>query len=102
MKLNKPGNIGPLDACQLQTKIDLSFNIKNDSESIHEAILVGKLSVVIINKINYENVDTCTTQHAFYLLRNAIATTTGTDKCSIMPHTKLCSLFPRENRIRAI
>src|ERR1700739_3927459 len=101
-KLIKPGDINPLDVHHVMTKIERSFNIKLDHEVLQEATTVRKLSDAIVDKINDENADMCTTQHAFYLLRNAMANATGTDKCSITPHTKLAKLFPRENRIQAI
>jgi len=101
-KLIKLGDIDPLDARRVMTKIESSFNIKLDNEVLQEATTVEKLSDVIINKISRENGDACSTQHAFYLLRNAIANTKGIDKCSITPHTKLATLFPRDTRIQAI
>ena len=54
----------------------------------------GSLCDLIINKINLEHADTCTTQHAFYLLRNAIAAINRIDKCSITPHTRLIKHVP--------
>ncbi|MBS1502976.1 MAG: hypothetical protein JST32_12995 [Bacteroidetes bacterium] len=101
-KYNKLGKIDPLDFCDVLAKVENSFNIKLDNESLAEATTFGELYDVIIDKIKLDHSDTCTTQHAFYLLRNAIANTTGIDKCSITPHTKLSKLFPRENRINAI
>jgi len=83
-------------------KIQRSFNIKFDGEALKSVDTFGALCDVIVNQINLEHADTCTTQHAFYLLRNAIATSTGTDKCSITPHSKLSKLFPREDRLRVI
>lgn len=101
-KLIKPGDINPLDARHVLTKIESSFNIKLDHEVLQEATTVKKLSDVIINKINYESSDVCSTQHAFYLLRNAIANAVGKDKCAITPNTQLAKLFPKGNRIQAI
>jgi hypothetical protein len=101
-KLIKPGAIAPLDAHHVMTKIESSFNIKLDREVLQEATTVKKLSDVIINKINNEGSDICSTQHAFYLLRNAIASATRVDKCSITPNTQLAKLFPKETRIQSI
>jgi hypothetical protein len=36
------------------------------------------------------------------LLRNAIAVTTDTDRCSITPHSKLSKIFLKEDRTKAI
>ena len=101
-KYNKFGKIDPLDFCDALTKIENSFDIKLDNESLAEATTLGKLYDIISDKIKLEHSDTCTTQHAFYLLRNAIAASKGVEKCNITPHTKLSKLFPRENRIGAI
>jgi hypothetical protein len=94
-----------LDAAGIEVvlaRIERSFAIKFDHESLVEVNSYRMLSEIIINKLNLEHEDTCTTQHAFYLLRNAIAASTGTDKCSITPPCKLSKLFPREDRLKVI
>jgi hypothetical protein len=101
-EIYKLRSIDPEDINDVLVKIQRSFNIKLDNEGLTNANTFGSLCDLIINKINLEHEDTCTTQHAFYLLRNAIATATGTDKCSITPHTRLSKLFPRENRLQII
>lgn len=83
-------------------KIQRSFNIKLDNEGLKNADTFGSLCDLIINKISLEHEETCTTQHAFYLLRNSIAASTGKDKRSLTPHTRLSSLFPRESRLQMI
>ena len=83
-------------------KVQRSFNIKFDDSDLERVATIGDLCDAIQNKISLQHEDACTTQHAFYLLRNAIAAATGTDKCSITPHSRLARLFPRENRHQAI
>ncbi|HEX3385807.1 MAG TPA: hypothetical protein VHS53_11490 [Mucilaginibacter sp.] len=100
--MKKYRKIDPLDICDVLTKIENSFNIKLDNESLAGATTYGKLYDIILDKIKLEHSDTCTTQHAFYLLRNAIAATTNADKCGITPHSKLSKIFPKEHRPTAI
>jgi hypothetical protein len=101
-KYNRLSNIDALDIEDVLDKIERSFGIKLDDESLKRATTFGGLYDMIIDKIELEHSDTCTTQHAFYLLRNVIARTTGVEKCSITPHTKLSLLFSRENRSNTI
>jgi hypothetical protein len=92
-------NVDPLDVL---TKIERSFNIKLGNEGLEKATTFKSLCDLIVSKINLEHGDTCTTQHAFYMLRNAIATSTGIDRCSVTPHTRLSHIFPHEGRIEII
>jgi len=95
-------NADPLDVADVLVKIEESFNIKLDNEGLEKAGTFKGLRDLVINKINLENEDSCTTQHAFYMLRNAIASVNGINKCDISTHTKLCKLFPQEGRLKAI
>lgn len=95
-------NVDPEDIGDVLVKIQRSFNIKLDNEGLKNVNTFGHLCDVIISKINLTNADSCTTQQAFYKLRNAVANATGLDKCSIKPQTRLSKIFPRENRLQAI
>ena len=95
-------NIDVLDICDVLTKIEKSFNIKLDNEGLEKATTLKSLSDLVISKIDLEHDESCTTQHAFYMLRNAIASANGINKCDITTHTKLCNLFPKENRLETI
>lgn len=57
---------------------------------------------LIIIKINFKNIESCTTQQAFYKLRNSLIEERISDKGKIKPETKLKELFPRENRIKLV
>jgi hypothetical protein len=100
--MKKYKKVDPLDICDVLSKVENSFNIKLDNESLMQADSYAKLYDLIITKIKLEHSDTCTTQQAFYKLRCAIAIVTGTEKCSITPQSKLSKLFPREDRLRMI
>jgi len=95
-------NVDPLDIGDVLTKIEKSFNIKLDNEGLEKASTLKGLCALVISKIDLEHEETCTTQHAFYMLRSAIAKVSGINKCDISTHTKLCKLFPKEDRLDAI
>jgi len=95
-------NAGPLEVSDVLAKIERSFNITLDYEGIQNATTMRSLCDLIVNKINHEHTENCTTQHAFYMLRNAMATAVGADKCTIKPHTRLSQLIPRGNRMEII
>ncbi|MBS1526542.1 MAG: hypothetical protein JST19_12880 [Bacteroidetes bacterium] len=101
-EFNKFRRFDSADIEAVLVRIEKSFNIKFDYNSLSEVDSYRALSNIIVSKIVLEQEDTCTTQRAFYLLRNAIAATTGADKCSIVPHSRLTKLFPRDNRLTAI
>ncbi len=95
-------NVDPLDICDVLTKIEKSFNIKLDNEGLEKANTLKGLRDLVISKLDLEHEESCTTQQAFYKLRNAIASVNGIDKCDISTHTKLSKLFPKEGRLGAI
>tara|TARA_R110000868_G_C10648250_1_gene744715 strand:+ start:58 stop:726 length:669 start_codon:yes stop_codon:yes gene_type:complete len=57
---------------------------------------------LIITKIEFENVESCTSQQAFYKLRNSLIDENIFEKEKITPDTKLKELFPRKNRIKLV
>ncbi|MDO3626561.1 hypothetical protein [Mucilaginibacter sp. BT774] len=95
-------NVDLSDICDVLTKIEKSFNIKLDNQGLEKANTFKGLCELVISKIDLEHEETCTTQHAFYMLRNAIANASGINKYDISTHTKLCKLFPKEGRLEAI
>jgi hypothetical protein len=95
-------DVDPLYISAALTKIERSFNITIDNESLENVTTFNGLCDLITNRIKLENSDSCSTQHAFYMLRCAIAEITGIDKCEITPHTRLSKIFPRESRLRTI
>jgi hypothetical protein len=95
-------NAAPLDISDVRAKIERSFHITLDNQSLVNATTFRSLCDLIASKINQDHAESCTTQHAFYQLRNTISGTYGIDKCSITPHTRLSGIFPRENRLQMI
>src|ERR1700757_3660251 len=100
--INSRKSINTWDSQDLLLKIENAFGIEFDIENLKDISTIGNLCDQIVNKINLEHADTCTTQHAFYMVRDAIIATARTEKCAIMPHTRLTKIFPKENRQKAI
>lgn len=76
------------------------FKFENgETESVKS---FNELNDLIISKIDFKNVDTCTSQQAFYKLRNSLVKEKISEKDNIKLETKLKELFPRKNRIKLI
>lgn len=91
-------NISPEDIEDLLVKVERSFDLNfDDSELIHIRTL-GELCDHITHKIQLENTDDCTSQQAFYKLRNAIAFTQKIDRKTIATTNSLDVIFPKKNR----
>ncbi|WPU98570.1 hypothetical protein SNE26_21325 [Mucilaginibacter sp. cycad4] len=94
-------SVDPEDMDDVLVKIEKSFNISLNDTSVNDVQNFGKLCDVVVEKVKKTN-DGCTTQQAFYKLRNAINASSGHDKDIIKPQTKLADLFPRDSRIEAV
>lgn len=57
---------------------------------------------LIISKIDFQNVESCTTQQAFYKLRNSLIEEKISYKEKIKPETKLNELFPRKTELNLL
>ena len=86
------------DVEDLLLKIEDSLNIEfKDNELAHIRTL-GELCDYIVNKMELEQKDDCTSQQAFYKLRQAISASLGVNSKDILPHTELTGILPRKNR----
>lgn len=91
-------NIDSEDIEDVLAKVESSFNIKFvDNELVHIATF-GQLCDHIIDKIQLDNSDDCTSQQAFYKLRDAISKTISIDKKAITTDFPLIRLLPRHSR----
>jgi hypothetical protein len=91
-------NIDPDDISDLLIKVENSFNIKfNDTELTHISMF-GELCDHIANKIQLDHADDCTSQQAFYKLRDAISLILQIDKKRISTNHSLADFLPRKNR----
>lgn len=102
MTVHDAENLDSEDVDDLLEKIEKSFDIKfGDTELMHINTL-GELFDHIVNKIHIENSDDCTTQQAFYKLRNAISETFDIDYKIIQTDLQLNNFLPRKKRSEKI
>jgi acyl carrier protein len=66
-------NVDSEDLDDVLMKIEKSFHFKFETTELKDVKTFGHLCDIIINKIQGKNIDDCTTQQAFYKLRDAIA-----------------------------
>ncbi len=86
------------DIDDLLLKVEESFNIKFVDDELKDTETFGQLCDQIVAKIELDNNNDCTTQQAFYKLRNAISEELKFDKKSITPNTSLESILPKNQR----
>jgi hypothetical protein len=92
----------PEDIGDVLLKIERSFNIKFSDQDLKEVKTFGSLCDLVVSKVKQMQANSCTTKQAFYKLRNAINTKNTVDRAELKPQTKLCELFPRDNRIEVV
>ncbi|WP_083478237.1 hypothetical protein [Lacinutrix himadriensis] len=90
------------DIEDLILKIENTFQIQFEQNEFENVRTYGDLCDKITKKIELQSVDDCTSQQAFYRLRNAINKFTESEKNEVIPKTKLIDLFPKKNRISKI
>jgi hypothetical protein len=90
------------DISDVLVKIEKSFGLALKSDTFKNATTFGDLCDIISSKIELEHVDDCTTQQAFYKIRQSIASTQFLEKNTITPDSDLDELFPRKSRRHAI
>jgi hypothetical protein len=83
-------------------KIEKSFHINFTDTDLKGVTTFGSLCDLVVNKVKQLHSDSCTTQQAFYKLRNAINSKNPVDKYLLKPQTKLSEIFPRDNRIEVV
>jgi len=98
MKDLKLKDIDSEDISDLLKEIEKSFNIKFEGNELAYITNFGELCDHIINKLQLENSEDCTSQQAFYKLRNAISTELEIDKKEITRQLKLEKIFPKKLR----
>ncbi len=92
-------NIDPDDLEDLLIKVETSFDIAFVGDELVHIMTFGQLCEHLANKIQLEHSDDCTSQQAFYKLRDAIIATSQVDhKKTISTDFPLAALFPRHNR----
>lgn len=91
-------NIDRDDICELLIKIERSFDIKIGGTELMHISTFGELRDHIANKIELNNLDDCTSQQAFYKLRETISSTLQIERKSITTNFPLTGVLPRQSR----
>lgn len=91
-------NIDPEDLDDLLVKVEKSFDIKFGDTELMSIKTFGEFCDLIVNKIQLDNSDDCTSQQAFYKLRDAISSVLQVESKTISPDFSLAVLLPRKTR----
>ena len=95
-------NVDSEDIGDVLVKIEKSFDIKFGATELKDVKTFGELCDIITSKIELDIIEDCTTQQAFYKLRNAIVVIDRLDKNFIQPETDLENIFPKHARRQKI
>ena len=79
-------------------EIEKMYNFTFENEELINAKNFNDFTELIIGKIDLENIESCTTQQAFYKLRKSISEVGILEKNKLNTETKLKEIFPRKNR----
>lgn len=83
-------------------EIEKMYNFTFENEELINAKNFNDFAELIIGKIDLENVESCTTQQAFYKLRKSISELGILEKNKLNTETKLNEIFPRKNRRKIV
>lgn len=98
-------NLNNFDAAEIGDvllRIEKTFSIGFTDTDLKEIKTFGALCGLVVDKVKQHHADSCTTQQAFYKLRNAINSKNPVEKFMLKPQTKLSDIFPRDNRIEVV
>ncbi len=95
-------NVDPDDISDVLVKVEKSFDFKFSGTELKDIKTFGELCDIIIDKVQGDNSNDCTTQQAFYKLRDAIADALLIDKKNITPDTDLQKLLPKNIRRQSV
>ena len=95
-------NIDPGDIDDLLLQVEKSFDIKFAQAELSHVTTFGELCDQIANKIELENSEDCTTQQAFYKLRQSISTVLLFNLNDLTPKTLINQILPRPTRVSKI
>ncbi|KYG84716.1 hypothetical protein AWW67_01340 [Roseivirga seohaensis] len=91
-------NIDPEDLEDLIIRIEQSFQIHFEDNELADIRTLGELCDSIKDKIKLEKGSGCTSQQAFYKVRDAISKITGINENTITPSSDLNFIFPTKSR----
>lgn len=82
--------------------LDKAFDLNLKSNAFSTAKTFGDICQVFQNNIPYQNEESCTSQQAFYKIREAIFFSQKIDKGTIKPDTLIDEIFPKTGRRKKI
>ena len=91
-------NIDPEEISDVIVKLGKSFGIKFGHTDFQEVKTFGELCDVVELKVTGLQKNDCTSQQAFYRIREALSVASGLDKKEITLQTELAFVFPYNNR----
>lgn len=91
-------NIDLEDIEDLLLKVETSFGIQFQGNELVHIVSFGELCDYIADKIQLNNFSDCTSQQAFYKLRNAISQTLRLDSRTITTDLPLGGFLPKRGR----
>lgn len=90
------------DISDVLLRIEKSFGLTFANDSFKDVKTFGELCDIILSNVHYKKTNDCTTQQAYYKVRNAILDTQLIDKDQINLDSQLHLLFPRNNRRKRV
>lgn len=95
-----PYEIEEIEYCIPQ--IEQMYQFKFDDGELESVKNFEEFCDLIIEKVNLENVETCTSQQAFYKLRDSLIKTKLIEKENFRVDTELKTIFPRKDRKKLV
>ena len=83
-------------------EIEKMYGFEFENDEITKVKSYNELCDLTISKIDKKDIESCTSQQAFYKIRNSIVETKVSEKENLKLDLELKSLFPRKNRIKQI
>lgn len=94
--------IDPDDLDDVLTKIEQAYSITFDTNELRQVETFGQLCEAVTKKIQLAEVSDCTSQQAFYKLRQSLVDVLHIDRRTIRPTTELAVLLPKKTRRAAV
>ncbi len=101
MKNNKLGRYEIEDLEFALSDFEKQYGIHFNQDELNSIECIEQLTDAISNKFDYKNSNDCTSQQAFYKLRNVL-NKLNIGNQNIKPDLKLADLIPRKNRIQKV
>jgi hypothetical protein len=90
------------EAIYMLDSIEKSLDIKFAATELDHISKYGEFLDAVFIKIGDNHADDCTSQQAFYQLRNVLVSVLGLERKNILPMTFLKDIMPRRNRLKIV